>query len=78
VLKVGDGFAFAFVQLRLDVVREHRAGPAVFDGLVRIPEAENRVRDFFQQQHIVSPRNFCHRLWQIVPVQFCHKLWQNL
>jgi hypothetical protein len=41
-LKVGDGFAFAFVQLRFNVVREHRAGPAVFDGLVRIPEPDER------------------------------------
>ena len=77
-LKIGDGFAFAFVQLGFNVVREHRSRPAMFDGLVGIPEAQNRVGDFFQQPHIVSPRDFCHRLWQILTVQFCHKLWQNL
>ena len=41
-LKVGDGFALALVQLRFNVVREDRAGPAMFDGLVRIPEADER------------------------------------
>ena len=50
----------------------------MFDDFVSIPEPAERIGNFFQQQHIVSPRNFCHRLWQILPVQFCHKLWQNL
>jgi len=51
-LKVGDGFAFAFVQLCFNVVREHRAGPAVFDGLVSIPEPDGGGVQLGQKQAV--------------------------
>ena len=73
-LKVGDGFAFALVQLRLNVVREHRAGPAVFDGLVGIPEADGGSLQLGQEQAIMSPRQFRNGRWRSRCGRFSHRL----
>jgi len=50
----------------------------MLDSLPSIPEAEDRIFNFFHEPDVVPPGDFCHSLWQILAVQFCHKLWQNL
>ena len=39
------------------MVREHRAGPAVFDGLVGIPEPDSGSVQLGQEQAVMSPGN---------------------
>ena len=73
-LKVGDGFAFAFVQLRFNVVREHRARPTVFDGLVRIPEPDSGSVQLCQEQAIMSPRQFRNGRWRSRCGRSSHRL----
>ena len=73
-LKVGDGLAFAFVQLRLNLVREHRAGPAVFDGFVGLPEADGGSLQLGQEQAIMSPRQFRNGRGRSRCGQFSHSL----
>ena len=74
-LKVGDGFAFAFVQLRFNVVREHRAGPAMFDGLVSIPEPDERSFQFGPAAGKLCPHgNSAMGCWRSRCGQFSHKL----
>lgn len=40
--EIGNRFSLARVQLRLNVVRQHRARPAVLHGFAGVPEAVGR------------------------------------
>lgn len=74
VFEVGDGLALALVQAGLDPVREHGARPAVGDGLPGVPETDGRVFEFFQQDDVVTPRDFCNRLWHNSSIQNSRRL----
>lgn len=72
-LKICDRFAFAFVQLRFNVVREKRARPAIFDCLVSIPKTASIGFELVQQHDIVAPRQRGHWFgWR--DGRFCRRL----
>ena len=60
--EVGDRLAGPGVGLRLDLHRQYRATPAVFDDLVGVPLAGGGVFDPCEQEDVLSPRNSSNKL----------------
>ena len=54
-LGIADGLPRAFVQPRLNLVSQHVAGPAMFDGGSRVPQAGFGIADFLHECNVVIP-----------------------
>ena len=64
--EVSGRLALTLVDLLHDLPVERRATPAVFVGTLRVPEAILNACQLFEEQNVMSPRKFCHRLWQFL------------
>jgi hypothetical protein len=76
--EVGDGPALTGVQIGFNLHDEDRPTPAVLGRLMGVPEALERIFDFFDEDNIVEPGQYSNRLREIDAVQFCHSLRQIL
>jgi hypothetical protein len=76
--EVRDGLALPRVEVRLDPVHQHRPRPAVLNGLAGVPETFDGISYLRKQLYIVTPGDFCHRLWRISPLQFSNSLLEIL
>ena len=54
-LEIADGLPRAFVQPRLNLVNQHVAGPAIFDGGSRVPEADFGIAELLHECNVVIP-----------------------
>jgi len=52
----------ATVQVRLDLMDEHRSAPALLDRLADVPLALGGVFDRVENANIVAPGNLCNNL----------------
>ena len=60
--EVGHGATLRREQPALDLSREHRAAPAVGDGLLGVPEALPIVLQLLEEPHVVAPGQFRNKL----------------
>jgi hypothetical protein len=59
--EVGDGLPSAGIQVRLDPMDEHAAGPAVRDGLLGVPGSLGLFLKHLDQHRAMEPRERSHR-----------------
>lgn len=57
LLKVGNRLSLAFVGVAFDLMPESIAAPALFDGLLHVPETGGKVYDLFDEDDVMEPRN---------------------
>lgn len=67
--EISQGAALPLQEAALDLVGERVAAPLLLPGLPGVLEARLRLLELLQQDDIVRPRQFCHRLWQILEVR---------
>jgi hypothetical protein len=54
-LEVADGLAVPFVRAAFDLQTQNRLGPAVSNGLLRVPQARLFVADAFEEGDVLPP-----------------------
>lgn len=64
-LEFADGLSGTFIQPGLDLMDQHVAGPAMFDGGRRVPEAGFGIAVLLQQHEVMSPWQSCNRLFSV-------------
>ena len=60
--EVGRRLAHTPVELRVELVHEHAAGPAMFDGLPNLEFPDFSVLHAVEKDAVVFPRNLCTKL----------------